>query len=427
MVFLDTRKGRLLRKTWTIHPPRPARQDDFAGAGIWSTPAIDREAKVAYVGTANPFRPQAEHEHANAIVKYDLDRRSREVRADRRLLQGQRRRVLPGPLGDALLRLPRQPAALLPAGDRLLRRHRPRLRRLAEPLHGPDGRKLVGAGQKSGVYHVFDAKTMKPVWTQIVGPAERRRRDRRLDRLRQQVGLRPDHDPRLPLVARRRRAAELGRPGRRRRPLGRRRSRWRTGSSTRSTFTGFLNAYDAAHRRAARQRPLLLGGDSPPRFVGGSQRRPQHRLRRGRDPGPIRGLRGRLLARRRHRRGGDVGEMRRLAAVAVAAAAVAAVATAVAAATRRSSRCRAPPRAATRLRSPASRSAARSPSTTSTSRFTTSPPTRRGRDGRPLFSTPLIGLGETAPVQGLDRVSAGQTYGFFCTLHPGMRGQLAVR
>ena len=37
-------------------------------------------------------------------------------------------------------------------------------------ITGPDGRKLVGAGQKSGVYHVFDAKTMEPVWTQIVGP-----------------------------------------------------------------------------------------------------------------------------------------------------------------------------------------------------------------------------------------------------------------
>jgi hypothetical protein len=34
----------------------------------------------------------------------------------------------------------------------------------------PGGRKVVGVGQKSGVYHVVDAKTMKPVWTQLVGP-----------------------------------------------------------------------------------------------------------------------------------------------------------------------------------------------------------------------------------------------------------------
>jgi hypothetical protein len=45
----------------------------------------------------------------------------------------------------------------------------------------------------------------------------------------------------------------------------------------------------------------------------------------------------------------------------------------------------------------------------------------------PLFNTPLIGLGQTARVRGLENVVSGQTYGFFCTLHPGMRGQLAVR
>src|SRR5438270_729604 len=32
------------------------------------------------------------------------------------------------------------------------------------------GRKLVGTGQKSGVYHVFDATTMAPVWKTPVGP-----------------------------------------------------------------------------------------------------------------------------------------------------------------------------------------------------------------------------------------------------------------
>jgi plastocyanin len=40
---------------------------------------------------------------------------------------------------------------------------------------------------------------------------------------------------------------------------------------------------------------------------------------------------------------------------------------------------------------------------------------------------PLIGLGQTAPVEGTDRLTAGKTYAFFCSIHPGMRGQLAVR
>jgi polyvinyl alcohol dehydrogenase (cytochrome) len=35
---------------------------------------------------------------------------------------------------------------------------------------GPDGSKLVGAGQKSGAYWAFDRATMKPVWTAATGP-----------------------------------------------------------------------------------------------------------------------------------------------------------------------------------------------------------------------------------------------------------------
>jgi plastocyanin len=48
------------------------------------------------------------------------------------------------------------------------------------------------------------------------------------------------------------------------------------------------------------------------------------------------------------------------------------------------------------------------------------------RRGRPLFSTPLTSLGETEAVKGLKRVKSGQTYGFYCSIHPGMRGQLVV-
>jgi plastocyanin len=50
-----------------------------------------------------------------------------------------------------------------------------------------------------------------------------------------------------------------------------------------------------------------------------------------------------------------------------------------------------------------------------------------GPDGKPLFQTPLIGFGQTAPVDGTDGLTAGQTYDFFCSIHPGMRGQLIVR
>ena len=47
--------------------------------------------------------------------------------------------------------------------------------------------------------------------------------------------------------------------------------------------------------------------------------------------------------------------------------------------------------------------------------------------GTPLFSSKLIGLGQTAPVQGLDKVQSGQSYSFHCSIHPGMHGTLIVR
>jgi plastocyanin len=44
-----------------------------------------------------------------------------------------------------------------------------------------------------------------------------------------------------------------------------------------------------------------------------------------------------------------------------------------------------------------------------------------------LFKSKLIGLGQTAPVEGLDAVKSGQSYTFHCSIHPGMRGTLIVR
>jgi hypothetical protein len=44
-----------------------------------------------------------------------------------------------------------------------------------------------------------------------------------------------------------------------------------------------------------------------------------------------------------------------------------------------------------------------------------------------VFASRLGGLGEVVPVEGMDRVESGKSYGFFCSLHPGMRGTLVVR
>jgi plastocyanin len=45
----------------------------------------------------------------------------------------------------------------------------------------------------------------------------------------------------------------------------------------------------------------------------------------------------------------------------------------------------------------------------------------------PLFWSATVGAGETADVEGVERLEAGQQYPFFCTVHPGMKGTLVIR
>jgi plastocyanin len=50
---------------------------------------------------------------------------------------------------------------------------------------------------------------------------------------------------------------------------------------------------------------------------------------------------------------------------------------------------------------------------------------QNGPNGRPLFSTPLIGPGAEAEVTGARSLTAGR-YDFYCTIHPNMTGALTV-
>ncbi len=168
LVMLDADSGRILEKTWTIHAPTRT-EDDFAGAGIWGTPAVDRRAKVAYVGTANPYVPSAAHPHAGAILKFDVDRSSRNFGEIVGFGEGTPEEYLDAftdlPCIDFPGNVPPYPTGLGSCFDLDLDfGASPNLYR------DPSGRLLVGAGQKSGIYHTFDAKTMEPVWSSVVGP-----------------------------------------------------------------------------------------------------------------------------------------------------------------------------------------------------------------------------------------------------------------
>ena len=165
-VLLDAKSGALVKKTWTIHSP--ATHDNFAGAGIWSTPAVDASTKYAYVGTANPFKPQTEAAVADSVVKIDLDR----TRPTFGTIVGHYKGNVDTYVDQSQLPCvdftgnnpPWYPQGLGSCAQQDLDFG-------ASPNVFTDssGRKLVGAGQKSGVYHVFDAATMAPVWQTPVG------------------------------------------------------------------------------------------------------------------------------------------------------------------------------------------------------------------------------------------------------------------
>ena len=49
----------------------------------------------------------------------------------------------------------------------------------------------------------------------------------------------------------------------------------------------------------------------------------------------------------------------------------------------------------------------------------------KDRRGKPIFNSKLVGLGEVTPVNGVNKLASGN-YAFYCTIHPGMTGTLAV-
>jgi polyvinyl alcohol dehydrogenase (cytochrome) len=170
--LLDADTGKLLEKTYSIHPPDkdPAKpRDDFAGGAIWATPAIDTETGFAYVGSGNPFRPQAEHENTNAILKIDMNRSSKKFGQIVGSYKGTPDEYVPGFSDLPCHDIPGNPPPYYPQG-------------IGEcgdldmdfgsspNLFEIDGKLHVGEGQKSGIYHAADAATMKPSWTSLVGP-----------------------------------------------------------------------------------------------------------------------------------------------------------------------------------------------------------------------------------------------------------------
>jgi polyvinyl alcohol dehydrogenase (cytochrome) len=424
MNFIDAATGDILKKTWTIHPPKQP-EDDFAGAGIWSTPAIDREAEVAYAGTANPFRPQAEHKHANAVLKFDVDRASPRFGEILGSYKGTIDEYIPAFSELPCFDIPGNPPPYYPQGIGACGDIDLDFGASANLFRSASGRKLVGAGQKSGVYHVFDAETMKPVWTQIVGPPT-------------PVGgivgstaydgqgiygpvTVPGYawsvapaDGTHRWVAPTADGAHWGEP-----------VAVANGVVYTVDVTGFLDAFDARTGAPLAKRPLLLGGSSSPTSLSwGGVSVARNTIYAGVGIGSLE--EGFIVALRPASANDTVGDAQETLGELLGGGdddpddPGAPTGPAILAGPGASSTTYATPVMATQVGGPLSFANLDLPQHDVVS-------DQKGPDGGPLFSSRLGGLGEVVPVEGLDRVQSGQTYGFYCSIHPGMRGSLIVR
>jgi polyvinyl alcohol dehydrogenase (cytochrome) len=138
VVALDTVSGRIRWKTYAVPPKHD-------GGAVWNTPAIDTASGRLYVGTGNAYHKPAA-DTTDAVLA--LDARTGRLLGHRQATAGD---VWNGTEGRA-----NGPDYDLGASLNLVQRG--------------DGRKLVGAGQKSGTYWAFDRRTLAPVWTATTGP-----------------------------------------------------------------------------------------------------------------------------------------------------------------------------------------------------------------------------------------------------------------
>ncbi|MEA2498102.1 MAG: hypothetical protein QOH26_507 [Actinomycetota bacterium] len=73
--ILSAKDGSVLKKTTVI--PQEKWLEGYAGGGIWATAVVDAHTRHLYVGTANPYNKRKEYKFTNAIIKVDMNRKSK--------------------------------------------------------------------------------------------------------------------------------------------------------------------------------------------------------------------------------------------------------------------------------------------------------------------------------------------------------------
>ena len=170
-VLVETRgprAGHIIKKVYTEQ--RPAQDAKQGGATVWATPAVDAKSKTLYVGTGNPFHPQTQSKHADAILKIDLNRGSKHFGDIVGVYDGTPEEYQPYTKNTPCVDFPGNPAPYYPQGLGACGDLDLDFGSSPNLIQPPNGPLLVGEGQKSGQYHLVNTRTMKKVWTTPVGP-----------------------------------------------------------------------------------------------------------------------------------------------------------------------------------------------------------------------------------------------------------------
>ena len=168
--LIDAATGAIVKTTPTISAADQA--NGYSGGGLWSTPAYDPTTQYLYWGAGNPSSKDKQDPNTDAILKIDLDSARPSFGQIVGSYQGNVDQY-----SSTLQALTQTPACQVSANPNV-----------PDPLDDPvcgqldldfgaaanlfktsSGTELVGDLQKSGVYHVADAATMKPAWTALVG------------------------------------------------------------------------------------------------------------------------------------------------------------------------------------------------------------------------------------------------------------------
>jgi polyvinyl alcohol dehydrogenase (cytochrome) len=155
LVALSLATGTVLWRRYTVPPaalagkwPNGAARYEPAGGAVWSTPAVDPASRTIFYGTGNNYTGTT-GDHDSVVA----------LNADTGALRWKRQMTHPDVWTTGCFGKPIKHCPGLADGTNFDHDFG-----AAPNVFTVNGRTLVGIGQKSGVYHAFDAATGRTVW-----------------------------------------------------------------------------------------------------------------------------------------------------------------------------------------------------------------------------------------------------------------------